>query len=313
MISVVIPVVNRRETLQRAAQSVMQQTGIDRDRIELIVVDDGSSPPISADILPPGTRIVRIGVNKGPAAARNAGVAVAKNKLIAFLDSDDIWLPDKLASQLEYYTGRCAGMDPARTAVVSGFYYYNNRSHRIEARIPRASSDPIDFAGGCWFCPGSTLLVDRKAFERTGGFDERLRRLEDVDWFLRFSLLGGAIVVAPTAGALIRPSGSVGNAALSQPLGLLEEKFLYEPEGLKLEGAMRRTFVAYCDLERCASALVDGRRFRAIAFLFRSLLLSPRLRPALRPYWTDHGKVPAEIRDLATRSSDPLVASGRID
>src|SRR5579863_5806919 len=98
-VSVIIPTYNRRAMVREAVSSVLAQ----RDaNFELIVVDDGSSDGTSemlADLK--DVKVART-EHRGPAAARNRGVEVARAPLIAFLDSDDLWAPDKLRRQLAF-------------------------------------------------------------------------------------------------------------------------------------------------------------------------------------------------------------------
>ena len=98
-VSVIIPTYNRKAMVHDAVASVLAQ----RDaNFELIVIDDGSTDETSESLTRlDDVRIVRTG-HRGPAAARNRGVAMAHGPLIAFLDSDDLWMPDKLHRQLAY-------------------------------------------------------------------------------------------------------------------------------------------------------------------------------------------------------------------
>lgn len=101
--SVIIPTYNRCSLLQDAIDSVLQQ---DYSQLEIIVVDDGSTDAtatIIADRYPFVRYIYQY--NQGPAAARNQGIAAANGELIAFLDSDDIWLDDKIAIELKLLHG----------------------------------------------------------------------------------------------------------------------------------------------------------------------------------------------------------------
>ncbi|MHB8382179.1 MAG: glycosyltransferase family 2 protein, partial [Candidatus Binataceae bacterium] len=103
-VSVVIPTFNRRAMLREAAHSVLAQRGA---RFELIVIDDGSADGTAEDLARmceehDGAIRVECTGNRGVAAARNRGVALADAPLIAFLDSDDLWMPAKLARQLAF-------------------------------------------------------------------------------------------------------------------------------------------------------------------------------------------------------------------
>jgi glycosyltransferase involved in cell wall biosynthesis len=97
---VIIPTFNRSGMVREAVESVISQTC---GEFELIVVDDGSTDDTVAALKPysASLRLVRQ-ENRGVSAARNSGAAVAGGELLAFLDSDDLWLPEKLAVQLSY-------------------------------------------------------------------------------------------------------------------------------------------------------------------------------------------------------------------
>jgi glycosyltransferase involved in cell wall biosynthesis len=88
--SVIIPTHNRTELLLEAVASVRAQT---IDDVEIVVVDDGSDPPV---VLEDDIVVVRLDPPRGPAAARNAGVVASSGRSLAFLDDDDLWLPDRL-------------------------------------------------------------------------------------------------------------------------------------------------------------------------------------------------------------------------
>ena len=100
IVSVIIPTFNRSAMVREAVESVLSQTF---DGFELIVVDDGSTDG-TTDALRPLAGAIRLirQENRGVSAARNRGVAAARGALLAFLDSDDLWLPEKLAVQMSY-------------------------------------------------------------------------------------------------------------------------------------------------------------------------------------------------------------------
>ena len=188
-ISIIIPVFNRQQPAERAVRSALEQNFPDA---EIVIVDDGSRPPFA---LPPALARANVRVvsqaNGGAAAARNAGIAAARGEWIALLDSDDYWVPGTLAPRFALAERDFAADPNTLVAHVAGFVLYNVRSGRRETRIPRASGNPLDFASGCWFSPGSTLLIRKDVFRKIGPFDPQLRRLEDLDWFLRFARGGG--------------------------------------------------------------------------------------------------------------------------
>ena len=101
LVSVIIPTYNRAEIIEEAVDSVLAQ---DYKDFELIVVDDGSTDNTSEVLATYGDDIrVLYQENKGVSAARNRGISEAAGKLIAFLDSDDLWMPQKLTTQVEFF------------------------------------------------------------------------------------------------------------------------------------------------------------------------------------------------------------------
>lgn len=183
-VSVVIPTYNRAQFIASAIESVLTQTFGD---FELIVVDDGSTDRTSeivTSISDPRVVFVRQ-ENAGRSTARNRALALAKGAYIAFLDSDDLYLPGKLALQIQYmdqhpeagmiYTSACCidadGNDlPER--------YEASRSGRIYADI--AFFRPVTIT-----LP--TVVVRREILEQVGGFDEQMNRFEDTDMWRRVS------------------------------------------------------------------------------------------------------------------------------
>ena len=181
-ISVVIPYFNRAATLPRAIHSVRIQTGCDP---EIIVVDDCSPEP-PPDRLGDAVRIVRLAANRGPGHARNRGVEAAAHPVVAFLDADDEWLPDKLSRQLEL-------LRPG-TCVAGGVLKRDDRSGRV-TKLLAPPGDP-----GAWIVRGnpinpSTVVVHTDDHAACGGFPEERACAED--WVYVGRLLRAGIRLAP--------------------------------------------------------------------------------------------------------------------
>lgn len=185
IVSVVIPVFNGAETLQRALHSVLAQT---LETIEVLVVDDGSTDAgyeIANRIKDPRVICIRHESNRGASAARNTGILSSSGRYVAFIDADDEWHPDKLLNQYHYLSkvGR------STAAVCTGFFVRRFDSDAIYLRQPAGAgrwfSEMLDV---CAVAPGSTLMVDRRIFDEIGVFSTDLLRFEDWDWLLRYLL-----------------------------------------------------------------------------------------------------------------------------
>jgi glycosyltransferase involved in cell wall biosynthesis len=279
-VSVIIPVFNRQDTAIASIRSVLAQSFTD---LELIVVDDGSSPPfvLPAELESDGRiRVLRQQENRGAGAARNAGANAARGQWIAWLDSDDEWHPHKLERQLDFV--KANGIGPKRTAVASGFEY-RFADGRREQRIPLPSDDPSMFFSGCWFCPGSTVLLGREAFGETGSYDQNMMRLEDVDWFARFALAGGELAVVPEPLAIIHLGGRPDFAKVRSAGDYLVSKYRSDP---RVSRTVRRHLHAYLELEYAASLMKGRKHFiRGLGHLLRSWLLLPRVTLQVRKFW----------------------------
>lgn len=175
-VSVVIPVYNGERYLADAILSALRQT---RPPFEVVVADDGSTDR-SAEIAQSFGPAVRYDYRPhrpsgGAAAARNRGAELAGGDLLAFLDADDLWLPEKLQRQVEAIQVDLAG------AMVFG-YVRQFISPELEEGERAAIECPADPAPGLTPC---TLLVSRSTFLGTGGFDLSWGVGEFVDWYLR--------------------------------------------------------------------------------------------------------------------------------
>lgn len=282
-VSIIIPVYQRQPVCEAAIASALAQTGV---AFEIIVVDDGSPDPFvlpAAMAAEPRIRLVRLERNAGAAAARNRGIREAKSPWIALLDSDDVWLPGKLAAQLAF-AEQAAGDHPL-IGIMTGFAQIEMATGASRDRMPIESSDPIDFASACWFGPGSTALIARAAFDRVGLFDQELERLEDLDWFLRLALAGGGIRVLPQIGTRVQVGGRPSPERLDRTIAKLEAKWLAPDAPERLEPALRRNLAAYLAVEKASTRYFSGRYLGFGLALAKSLLLKPRLSLHLRDWW----------------------------
>jgi glycosyltransferase involved in cell wall biosynthesis len=195
-ISVVIPSYNRPALTDRAVRSVLAQTWTD---LEIVVVDDASKPdqvysPESAH--DPRVRLVRHAVNQRVSAARNTGVQESRGRLVAFLDSDDYWLPHKLASQMSVFEQQ---PDPEKILVYSTYYWEQNGSWLALPARPLRTGQSI---GEYYFLEygdihTSTWLAARNLYARFP-FTSELTQSEDWDLLLQLEQAGVRFVHCPT-------------------------------------------------------------------------------------------------------------------
>ena len=182
LVSVVVPTFERPGETLRAVHSALAQSHRD---LEVIVVDDASGDDTAARISAlddPRVRIVVQAENGGVARARNRGMAEARGEVIAFLDSDDAWLPDKMAASLEALSG--AGPD-------AGIVSCGSR-----ALLPGGGTRDARATAAGWLLEdllvrnvlpggGSSVAITRRVHETVGGFDPSLPAIEDWDYWIR--------------------------------------------------------------------------------------------------------------------------------
>lgn len=281
IVSVVMPVFNRPVLALQAIESVREQSFPD---FELIVVDDGSFPALElpeAVLLDHRVRLIRLDKNRGPSAARNAGARASSGKWLAWLDSDDMWHRHKLEKQMLCL--QKMGAAGLNTALACGFAY-RNASGTGRQHIPVPASDPDLFFSGCWFCPGSTIILSRALFERIGPYDETLPRLEDLDWFARMGLAGGKLEVVEENLVTIKQGDKANLDKVQQAGKVLQLK--YEKKRPAVSRQILLNLRAYIYLEYAASALKFERRyFLGLGYLAASWYYHPRRRLQLYDFW----------------------------
>ena len=182
LVSVIIPTFNRALMVIEAVESVLAQKF---DDFEIIVVDDGSKDDTQNRLLAYKNRITFLSQkNKGVSAARNTGVKNAKGEFIAFLDSDDLWLPDKLSVQTDFFINQNRGALICQTEEV-----WIRKGLRVNPCRKHQKRDGFIFSESLHLClvSPSAVMLKRSFFEKTGGFDENLPACEDYDLWLRVS------------------------------------------------------------------------------------------------------------------------------
>ncbi|PWL95931.1 MAG: hypothetical protein DBY13_00970 [Lachnospiraceae bacterium] len=184
LVSVIIPLYNRQDTIQRAVDSVLSQS---YSNIEVLVVDDGSTDH-SIEMLEKYHNDNRVRIfcqeyNQGANAARNRGIREAKGDYIAFHDSDDEWLPDKLEKQIkrmeygDFQVSFCAfkRQYPKTIQIIPDISEYLS-SDKIKERLKKAN-----------IVGTPTLVIHREVVHEIGIFDEEMPRLQDYELAIRIA------------------------------------------------------------------------------------------------------------------------------
>lgn len=179
LVSVIIPTYNRAEMLSGAVESVLGQ---DYPHFELIVVDDGSTDetPRLLDRYKGRITVVRR-ENAGVSAARNSGIGAAKGELIAFLDSDDYWMAEKLSAQAAWFEKNPQAM----ICQTEEIWIRNNRRVNPKVKHKKRGGDIfIPSLSLCLVSP-SAVMMKRPLFSEVGLFNPDLPACEDYDLWLR--------------------------------------------------------------------------------------------------------------------------------
>ncbi len=181
LISVIIPTYNRFEFLRPAVESVLSQTC---RNYELIVIDDGSTDGTGEGLKPYGNRLRYIyQENRGVSAARNRGLSLAQGTWIAFLDSDDYWLPAKLEAQVRFF----AENPQALICQTEEIWIRHGRRVNPHKKHRKFSGDIFSPSLIRCIVSPSAVMIRREFLIQIGPFDESLPACEDYDLWLRIS------------------------------------------------------------------------------------------------------------------------------
>jgi glycosyltransferase involved in cell wall biosynthesis len=265
---VIIPAYNRAAEIGVAIASVLEQSFTD---FELIVVDDlstdGTVAAVEA-IADPRLRLVRRQYNGGPGAARNSGVLASRGEIIAFLDSDDLWLPEKLARQVAFMSERGVPI------CCTGFRHLRPRGGGPEIRLPDpphlTGDDMIDHAD---VTIGTTMAIERELFDLVGPFDENMRRLEDWDWQLRLGRIGGLDFVPAALAIHYAPDARDIADATDAAAGLILSK--HGAALAAVDARLDRRLRAMAARHQASANWISGRYLGALGHALQSLSLQP--------------------------------------
>ncbi len=181
-VSIIIPTYNRALKTARAVMSVLYQRFTD---YEIVVVDDGSTDHTEKVLqqFKDHIRYVAHTTNRGVSAARNTGIATSEAPLIAFLDSDDYWLPGKLNAQLDFFEKNSGTM----ICQTEEIWFRNGKRANPRKRHLKPTGDVFEPSLALCLVSPSAVMLKRELLEEVGVFDEGFPACEDYDLWLRIA------------------------------------------------------------------------------------------------------------------------------
>jgi len=185
LVSAIIPAYNAADTIGRAIESILNQT---YRNIEVVVVNDGSSDDTGEIVrrrYPQATYLEQ--KNAGPSVTRNHGVAAASGELVAFLDADDEWAPEKTARQVQVLQEHPEIDVLGTDGIVE---YRTRRARHGSARRPGLFEVTVRDAFERYLPVGASYMLPKRVFTAVGGYDVSLRALEDADLACRWLAAG---------------------------------------------------------------------------------------------------------------------------
>jgi glycosyltransferase involved in cell wall biosynthesis len=298
-LSVVIPCYNDGRYLPQAVESVLSQEA-PRVELEILVVNDHSSDPHTLETfsrLQTAHREVRVlhnTGNSGPAAARNVGIAAARGEWIAFLDSDDVWLPGGLRVRWQavrsipdaewigadfvywYEDGRYDEAGYFKTSPVTGPWV----RPAYDAGQPVRFVRPVQEFLTCLLTWTSTTLIRKSLLERAGGFDERLKGPEDFHLWVRLARVADFHFVPEIvaryrqhAKSLMNGRGNIHFLRRRQAIRLLLQDPMFQP----YRGAIEENLTCF-HRDIAYGHLNDGEKWLAIRHATMAVFR--------KPFWT---------------------------
>ena len=277
MVSVIIPAFNRVGYITEAVHSVLDQS---YPNIELIVVDDGSSDG-TYDLLKHFSDEQKITLlshpnreNRGQAAALNVGLKAASGEFLAILDSDDLFVPTKLADQVRFLES-----NQSLDMVYGNGLAIDQNGNPLFYTLPKShveTGDPAKILLDCYVAIPGGALIRRSLIEKVGFFEESFRAAQDHDMAIRL-FEAGQVGYLPSVAFHYRKHGdSISQKGLErrwktgfEVLRRAKSRYPYPP------GVIRKRAAVLC-FRLGQTYWREGRRILAIPLLVRSALLDPK-------------------------------------
>lgn len=273
LVSVVIPNYNYANYLRGAVDSVLAQT---YPSIETIVVDDGSLDESKKVLGDYGDRITTVyQQNRGVSAARNSGARASRGEFLAFLDADDLWLPEKIEKQVERFANH-EKLGLVHVGVVEIDAEDNPVWERVDGGQGWVGEDLLLFSSTGILGGGSGFMVPRRVFDEIGGFDERLSTSADWDFFYQ---LGSRYPVGFVAEILLKYR--VHNSNMHSNVGVMERDMMlaFEKAFSCVTGdlsRLRRRAYGALHQNLAGSYFVSGKYPQFILHSVKSLAFDPK-------------------------------------
>lgn len=255
LISVIIPTFNRAAVLRRALNSVAKQM---YSNWELILVDDGSTDATSDIVkawaqenqLEQKLQILSSEKNRGVSYARNRGARAANGTWLAFLDSDDEWLPSRLSSQVELLDRALESAEPLRWVHGEEAWVRNGKAVAIPPRYAKSGGRIFSRAVDICCVGASTVLIEKNLFWDVGGFREDFPVCEDYDLWLKLAARWPVGFVPEPV--IIKHGGHADQLSMKY-IGMDHYRCL------ALESQLENPYLSATDLAKVSSALIEKR------------------------------------------------------
>jgi glycosyltransferase involved in cell wall biosynthesis len=276
-VSIILPVYNGAATICETVNSALSKSFSD---FELIIIDDGSddATPALLDAMSDPRMAIRRYPNAGLASSRNRGLSLAKGDLIAFLDADDLWLPEKLKLQVAALESR-----PEAALAFGWTDYIDERGRFIHAGQHAVPGDDLlnQLMVNNFIETGSNPLLRREAFHQCGNFDEALPAAEDWDLWLRVAARFPFVLVPQTLVLYRVHPGSMSSFDVIRQercsLEVIARSFARAGAGAKLMRRSHANLYRYLTYRALTPPLSRGMAWIALRFWAASVKSDPAL------------------------------------